>query len=55
MKNNKPVNSEDKNVSVRVDIDVTKIAATAAVAGVAIVGIIFGFKTYKKYLEWNRD
>ena len=55
MKKNKAVMNEDNNVSVRVDVDVTKIVATAAVAGVAIVGIIFGFKTYKKYLEWNRD
>ncbi|MBR5229534.1 MAG: hypothetical protein IKW01_01655 [Firmicutes bacterium] len=55
MKKIKPVKGEENSVSVRVDVDVAKIVATAAAAGVAIVGIVFGFKTYKKYLEWNRD
>ena len=55
MKKIKEAKAEDNNVSVRVDVDVAKIVATAAAAGVVIVGIVFGFKTYKKYLEWNRD
>ena len=55
MKKTKPVNADENNVSVRVDVDVAKIVATACVAGVAIVGIVFGFKTYKKYLEWKKD
>lgn len=47
--------AENKNVNIELTVDFTKIAAIAATAGVAIVGIVFGFKTYKKYLEWKRD
>ncbi|MBR1989622.1 MAG: hypothetical protein IKM19_09295 [Firmicutes bacterium] len=46
---------KNKNVNIELTVDFTKIAAIAASAGVAIVGIVFGFKTYKKYLEWKRD
>ena len=51
----KAANAEESGVSVRVDVDVAKIVATAAAAGVVIVGIVFGFKTYKKYLEWSKE
>lgn len=47
--------ADNKNVNIELTVDFTKIAAIAAGAGVAIVGIVFGFKTYKKYLEWKRD
>jgi len=47
--------AENKNVNIELSVDFTKIAAIAAAAGVAIVGIVFGFKTYKKYLEWKQD
>ena len=41
-------------VEVRVNVDVSKIVRNAAVAGVFIVGIIFGC-TYRKMLEWQKD
>jgi len=47
--------ADNKNVNISLTVDFTKIAAIAAAAGVAVVGIVFGFKTYKKYLEWKRD
>ena len=50
-----PEAEKNKNVNIELTVDFTKIAAIAASAGVAIVGIVFGFKTYKKYLEWKRD
>ena len=46
----------DKNsVDVTVNVDVSKIVRNAAVAGVFIVGIIFGCSTYRKMLEWQKD
>lgn len=42
-------------VEVRVNVDVSKIVRNAAVAGVFIVGIIFGCNTYRKMLEWQKD
>ncbi len=46
---------ENKKVDITVNVDVSKIVRNAAFAGVMIVGIIFSFQTYKKYLEWKRD
>ncbi len=40
-------------VDVTVTVDVSKIVRNAAVAGVLIVGIIFGCSTYKKLLDWE--
>ena len=42
-------------VEVRVNVDVSKIVRNAAVAGVFIVGIIFGCSTYRKMQEWQKD
>ena len=42
-------------VEVRVNVDVSKIVRNAAVAGVFIVGIIFGCSTYRKMPEWQKD
>ena len=42
-------------VEVRVNVDVSKIVRNAAVAGVFIVGIIFGCSTYRKMREWQKD
>ncbi len=41
------------NVDVSVTVDVSKIVRNAAIAGVLIVGIVFGCSTYKKLLEWE--
>ena len=42
-------------VEVIVNVDVSKIVRNAAIAGVFIVGIVFGCSTYRKMLEWQRD
>jgi hypothetical protein len=42
---------QDANVSVSVVVDVPKIIKYLCMAGVLIVGIIFGTKTFKKMLE----
>ena len=42
-------------VEVSVNVDVSKIVRNAAIAGVFIVGIVFGCSTNRKMLEWQRD
>ena len=42
-------------VEVSVNVDVSKIVRNAAIAGVFIVGIVFGCSTYRKMLDWQRD
>ena len=42
-------------VEVSVNVDVSKIVRNAAIAGVFIVGIVFGCSTYRKLLEGQRD
>ena len=42
-------------VEVSVNVDVSKIVRNAAIAGVFIVGIVFGCSTYRQMLEWQRD
>jgi hypothetical protein len=42
---------QDANVKVNVIVDVPKIIKYLCVAGVLIVGIVFGTKTFKKMLE----
>ena len=42
-------------VEVSVNVDVSKIVRNAAIAGVFIVGIVFGCSTYRTMLEWQRD
>ena len=42
-------------VEVSVNVDVSKIVRNAAIAGVFIVGIVFGCSTYRKMQEWQRD
>ncbi len=51
---NKPVKNRD-SVEVSVTVDVSKIVRNAAIAGVFIVGIVFGCSTYRKMLEWQKD
>ena len=53
-KQNKKRRSNDL-VEVSVNVDVSKIVRNAAIAGVFIVGIVFGCSTYRKMLEWQRD
>ena len=48
-----PGRKDNGDVDVTVTVDVSKIVRNAAIAGVLIVGIIFGCSTYKKLLEWE--
>ncbi len=51
---NRPEKKHD-SVEVSVTVDVSKIVRNAAIAGVFIVGIVFGCSTYRKMLEWQKD
>ena len=58
MKRKNKQNKKRRNndlVEVSVNVDVSKIVRNAAIAGVFIVGIVFGCSTYRKMLEWQRD
>lgn len=43
------------NVSVTVNVDVSKIVRNVGIAGVLIVGIIFGCRTYRKLVQWENE
>jgi len=47
--------SKEKRADITVSVDVSKIVRNVSIAGVLIVGIIFGCNTYRKVLEWERD
>ena len=47
--------NEGKSVDVTVNVDVSKIVRNVAVAGVLIVGIIFGCNTYRKLCAWEEE
>ena len=44
-----------KEKSVDVTVHVDKIVRSVAVAGVLIVGIIYGCNTYRKVLKWRDE
>ena len=44
-----------KENSVDVTVHVDKIVRNVAVAGVLIVGIIYGCNTYRKVLQWRDE
>lgn len=48
-------NADGKSVDVTVNVDVSKIVRNVAVAGVLIVGIIFGCNTYRKLCAWEEE
>lgn len=54
-KNLKKQGKNNDMVEVSVTVDVSKIVRNAAIAGVFIVGIVFGCSTYRKMLEWQKD
>lgn len=54
-KNPKKQGKNNDMVEVSVTVDVSKIVRNAAIAGVFIVGIVFGCSTYRKMLEWQKD
>lgn len=44
--------NKEKENSVNVTVHVDKIVRNVAVAGVLIVGIIYGCNTYRKVMQW---
>lgn len=52
---NEDRNNENRKVDVTVNVDVSKIVRNAAIAGVLIVGIIFGCSTYRKLCAWEKE
>ena len=48
-------NADGKSIDVTVNVDVSKIVRNVAVAGVLIVGIIFGCNTYRKLCAWEEE
>lgn len=49
------LNNNEKTAQVSVIVNVTDIVKYVALAGVAIVGIIFGTKTIHGYLQTKED
>ena len=47
--------SKEKTADITVSVDVSKIVRNVSIAGVMIVGIIFGCNTYRKVLQWQRE
>ena len=46
---------KEKVANVTVNVDVSKIVRNVGIAGVLIVGIIFGCSTYRKVLQWRDE
>lgn len=47
------MSGKEKSVDVTVHVD--KIVRNVAIAGVLIVGIIYGCNTYRKVLKWQNE
>lgn len=45
----------ERTADISVTVDVSKIVRNVSVAGVCIVGIIFGCSTYRKVLQWKNE
>ena len=39
----------------KVTVDVSKIVRNVSIAGVCIVGMVLGFGTYRKVLQWKNE
>ena len=48
-------NKSEKTDDITVSVDVSKIVRNVSIAGVLVVGIIFGCSTYRKVLQWQKD
>ena len=46
---------EERTANVTVNVDVSKIVRNLSIAGVLVVGIVFGCATYRKVAKWQRD
>lgn len=51
---NIPKKSE-KSADITINVDVSKIVRNVSIAGVLIVGIIFGCNTYRKVRQWQKE
>ena len=47
--------SGEKTADVTVTVDVSKIVRNVSVAGVCIVGMVLGFNTYRKMMQWKYE
>lgn len=45
----------EKTADITVSVDVSKIVRNLSIAGVLVVGIIFGCSTYRKVLQWQKE
>ena len=48
-------NKSEKTADITVSVDGSKIVRNVSIAGVLVVGIIFGSSTYRKVLQWQKD
>lgn len=48
-------NNSEKTANVTVTVDVSKIVRNVSIAGVCIVGMVLGFGTYRKVLQWKNE
>lgn len=48
-------NKKEKTADITVSVDVSKIVRNLSIAGVLVVGIVFGCNTYRKILQWQRE
>ena len=46
---------KEKTADITVNVDVSKIVRNVSIAGVLVVGIIFGCATYRKVMQWQKD
>ena len=44
---------KEKTADITVSVDVSKIVRNVSIAGVLVVGIIFGCSTYRKVMQWQ--
>ena len=48
-------NKSEKTADITVSVDVSKIVRNVSIAGVLVVGIIFGCSTYRKTLQSQKE
>ena len=46
---------KEKTADITVNVDVSKVVRNVSIAGVLVVGIIFGCATYRKVMQWQKD
>ena len=46
---------KEKRADITVDGDVSKIVRNVSIAGVLVVGIIFGCATFRMVMQWQRE